>query len=211
MTIVTNIESKDSEALRHPGCWKPKVSSLVLTTTTLAAAILVAATIAGCSNIRRGMSGSTIVGDLRSSKGLNASLPPLIGLDGKNVSLKLERPTLVHFFASWCSTCNDEMLALQEIARLSERSHFKVLFVAVEDALPALRAVAPQYQFPVYLDQGGRWKEQFHVNSLPKTILLNRDQQPILLRDPESGKMVREVVGPRVWSDEATAAFLENL
>ncbi len=81
---------------------------------------------------------------------------------------------LVHFFASWCEPCRDELPALQ---RLAERAapDLKVVAVAVADNDSRLRRLLDDtgVTFPVLMDQDRVVARSWSIAALPSTVVLD--------------------------------------
>ncbi|MFM1847476.1 MAG: hypothetical protein RL417_950 [Pseudomonadota bacterium] len=112
------------------------------------------------------------------------------------------RPTLLHFWATWCATCREEMGSLAHVVR--EVSEIEVVAVAVEDDSEAVvRFIeAEKLPFPVLLDEGEA-RARFSITTLPFTVFLDRDGAPIRFLDPASGAPVTELAEPRYWGSRA--------
>lgn len=105
-------------------------------------------------------------------------------LGGGNAALA-SRPgetVLVHFFATWCEPCRDELPA---VARLASRGApaLKVVAISVAEVDSRVqRFIEPMaLGFPVLLDRDRAVTKAWHVSSLPTTFVLNDRLEPKLV------------------------------
>ena len=110
----------------------------------------------------------------------------------------LGEATLLHFWATWCVTCREEMSSLGRVAR--ELPSLRVIAIAVEDDPVAVAEFIETAELPytVVLD-GGTARARFNIRSLPHTVLLDQSGARMSLLDPESGETVAAVTSPRYW------------
>ncbi len=88
------------------------------------------------------------------------------------------KPVLLHFWATWCSTCQMEA---DNIERLSK--HFNVITVAVKsgDATAVKKYLKEHnYTFKVVNDPKGTLAHTFHVSAFPTTFIYDKNHQLIL-------------------------------
>ena len=89
---------------------------------------------------------------------------------------------LVHFFATWCEPCREELPALN---RLSARAHEKVKVLAISVAEVDLRVRrfldAMPLSFPVLLDRDRAVTRAWKVSTLPTTFVLDAELHPQLV------------------------------
>jgi peroxiredoxin len=100
---------------------------------------------------------------------------------GANVALEAARGrvVLVHFFATWCEPCREELPALNRLAARAGGS-VKVLAIAVADAERSVQrffATTP-VDFPILLDRDRAVAKAWNVATLPTTFVLDGSLQP---------------------------------
>jgi thiol-disulfide isomerase/thioredoxin len=109
------------------------------------------------------------------------TLPDTTGTD---VALESGRGhvVLVHFFATWCEPCREELPALN---RLSARANGKVKVIAISVADVDLRVRSfietLPVSFPVLLDRERAVAKAWKVTSLPTTFVLDKNLHPRLV------------------------------
>jgi peroxiredoxin len=99
--------------------------------------------------------------------------------DGGTVRLSELRGqvVMINFWASWCGPCRQEMPLLQQLYGKYEPLGFTLLGVNVEpDSTQAqdwLKKVS--VSFPILFDRDNKVSEQFGVEAMPSTVLIDRD------------------------------------
>ncbi|MDQ7050873.1 MAG: TlpA disulfide reductase family protein [Enterobacterales bacterium] len=99
--------------------------------------------------------------------------------DGKNVRLSDLRGqvVLLNFWASWCGPCRQEMPILDQLQTKYSQAGFSVLGVNLD----AKSAKAIKYlkdtpvNFTVLYDPQGKVSEQYGVQAMPSTVIIDRD------------------------------------
>lgn len=129
------------------------------------------------------------------------SLP---GLDGTTVPLKAfkGRTVLVHFFATWCAPCREELPSLTRFLNRSA-AHASVIAISVADADQRVKHFLEQtpVNFPVLLDRERTVAKSWNVSALPTTYILDANLKPMLVVEsdfpwdttdiePATGKLV---------------------
>jgi thiol-disulfide isomerase/thioredoxin len=105
-------------------------------------------------------------------------------LDGSALDLNAlhGRVVIVHFFATWCEPCREELPALQRLAARSGKPPVTVIAIAVAD--PELRVRrflhATPVDFPVVLDQDRAVAKAWDISELPSTVILDPELRPRL-------------------------------
>jgi thiol-disulfide isomerase/thioredoxin len=82
---------------------------------------------------------------------------------------------MVNFWATWCGPCRLEMPALDRIYTYYQPQGLVVLSITDEDLFkigPMLAAA--KYHPVVLLDPGGKVRQRFHIDGIPKTFLFDR-------------------------------------
>lgn len=104
-------------------------------------------------------------------------------LDGPVVDLAALRgtPVIVHFFATWCAPCVEEMASLNALAT-RRQGKIIVLAVNVGEVDARVRSFFRErpVSFPVLLDRDRRAMKAWRVEGLPASFVLDRDLRPVL-------------------------------
>lgn len=89
---------------------------------------------------------------------------------------------LVHFFATWCAPCVEEMTSLQKLTALTRGKPLKVVAVNVAEVELRVRAFFEKLpvDFPVLLDRDRAVTKAWEVYGLPSTFVLDADLVPRL-------------------------------
>jgi len=108
----------------------------------------------------------------------------LPSLDGNTIALT-SRPgetVLVHFFATWCEPCREELPALVRLAKRGAPA-LKVIAISVAEVDSRVqRFIEPMaVGFPVLLDRDRAVAKAWHVSSLPTTVVLDARLAPKLV------------------------------
>jgi peroxiredoxin len=100
---------------------------------------------------------------------------------GANVALEAARGhvVLVHFFATWCEPCREELPALNRLAARAG-GNVKVLAIAVADADQRVQRFfeTTPVDFPVLLDRDRAVAKAWNVATLPTTFVLDAGLRP---------------------------------
>jgi peroxiredoxin len=156
----------------------------------LSVALLLAALLAGAAACDKGASaplpdGAAEKGGARVSKGV----APQIGYTAPDFELKdlhghasrlsdyRGKVVLLNFWATWCGPCRIEMPTIQALYEDYGDRDFQVLAVAgdyegASKVGPFLEQI--QVTFPSLLDDEGKVQDQYYVNALPMSFLLDR-------------------------------------
>ena len=129
----------------------------------------------------------------------------LAGLDGKQVRLSDLRGkiVLVHFWATWCPPCVEELPTLDAVSRELPGSDFQVLAVSVDQG--GAQTVGSFLQrnrlaLPVLLDTDHAVSSTYGTFKFPETYVVGRD-----------GIVKYKIIGPADWKDRSTLQALQQL
>lgn len=151
-----------------------------------------------------------IAGELKKLRAAPVSAPPLperpapkmtlsmVGPDGKRVALAslLDRPAIVHFWATWCKPCVEELPALLKAKPAIEKeTGARLVLVSVEDAASGARiaqfAKTLKIPFTSYrAPSGGAFDVVDPSYRVPRTYLVGK-----------SGELLAILFGSQDWGD----------
>jgi thiol-disulfide isomerase/thioredoxin len=107
--------------------------------------------------------------------------------------------TLVHFWATWCPPCIQEIPALQRLARdFGGHDDFTVLMVAVSDSNGKVRNFLGRNADMVLFDPNWEVANRYGTDKLPETYLV------------VNGQVVRKFVGMTDWDDAALRREIQS-
>lgn len=99
--------------------------------------------------------------------------------EGRNLRLSEQRGqvVLVNFWATWCGPCKQEMPHLNRLYEKYRSAGFVLLGVSVDDDPKAAQALAERLglRFPVLFDAGKAVSRLYALDSMPSTVLIDRD------------------------------------
>ena len=112
------------------------------------------------------------------------------------------RVVLVHFWATWCPPCRQELPSLLETAgELRRDGRFEVLAVSVDDDWPKLRAFFPGAMPDAVVRMlTPAAQRKYGTSTLPDTYLVGPD-----------GRLVERFVGAQDWRDVTLRAHLAGV
>ncbi|MDP8254179.1 MAG: TlpA disulfide reductase family protein [Candidatus Alcyoniella australis] len=111
---------------------------------------------------------------------------------------ELDRPLVLTFFATWCAPCRREIPLMIELEK-RHAGRVNVLCVVVDaQAIDSVRSLVAELKipYPMLLDESGRIKRIYGVQSLPTTLVIRPD---------------RKIAARFVGFDDQDAAALDEL
>ncbi len=108
--------------------------------------------------------------------------------------------TLVHFWATWCAPCVEEIPALERFRNdLADRHDFRVILIAVADNPEKVRSFLGLGQDDsVLFDPSWDVAHRFGSTQIPETYLIDR------------GEVVEKFIGATDWSNPAVRKRIED-
>jgi thiol-disulfide isomerase/thioredoxin len=107
--------------------------------------------------------------------------------------------TLVHFWATWCAPCRDELPALLEVAS-SHHGSLRVLAVSLDDGWPAVSLFFDDsIPAEIYRLADARARDRYGVSSLPDTFVV-----------AASGELIARAHGPRDWRSAQARQLIQQ-
>lgn len=112
----------------------------------------------------------------RSVRAPDLSLPALDG-EAAHLGAETGRIVVVHFFATWCEPCRDELKSLQRLAEAFEARPFQILAVDVGEPGDRVRRFLERnkisLRFPVLIDFDKKAMRAWDVEMLPTSYVLD--------------------------------------
>ncbi|MFN8470857.1 MAG: TlpA disulfide reductase family protein [Anaerolineae bacterium] len=192
---MDNLNPDESPSANRPASrrrWPRIIGLLLIVLAPIAASLLYAGAAAGLPLERLGVRGDN-------TPAPDFTLP---GLYGGDLSLTSYRghPVILNFWASWCAPCRAEAPAVQRVWDQYRDQGVVFLGVNSSDNDTAARAYLTEYgiTYPNVRDEAGAVAPLYHADSLPTTILIDRE-----------GRIVGRRVGavPEQW----LAARIEDM
>ena len=125
----------------------------------------------------------------RGLRAVDAAAPgfSLADLSGHSVALAdfSGRAVLIHFFATWCEPCREELPALQRLATRDPK--VTVVAIAVADTPLRVKRLLAQVPvaFPILLDPDRAAAKGWGVTTLPTSFFFSADQATRLVVEQE--------------------------
>jgi peroxiredoxin len=110
---------------------------------------------------------------------------------------------LLNFWATWCPPCREEMPSMERLHQRYGNRGFSIVAISIDAGgapvvVPFARAL--KLTFPIALDPGMAVNNEYRVQALPSTFLIDRNANVVAL-----------AVGPRDWDSRAARALIESL
>jgi len=127
------------------------------------------------------------------------------GMDGKMVSLSDFRGkvVLVNIWATWCSSCVDEMPSMEKLYQKLKGEDFEILAVSIDSL--GEKVVAPfmkkyKLTFPALIDSAGAIRMGYRTTGVPESFIIDKD-----------GILVKKVIGSIDWTKPETLHLFQRL
>jgi thiol-disulfide isomerase/thioredoxin len=123
---------------------------------------------------------NTNVQDTGPKPGFLAPAFKLTGMDGKTyvVGGKREKPLMLNLWASWCGPCELEAPDLKSVyEKYGNDFDLYGINTTDKDNLEEVKKFVKQYKlpFPILLDMDGKVADQFRLNLIPTSFLVDRN------------------------------------
>lgn len=138
-------------------------------------------------------------------KGGDKTAPPFILKDLKGTPRSLsdykDKVILIHFWASWCVPCKEEMPVLKKLWEELKGKGFVVLAIA-EDSKRAAKSFVNDFEigFPVLIDQYGKVMRSYGVRMLPTSFIVNK-----------KGEVEKVIIGPGDWDSNTSKNLIKGI
>ena len=126
-------------------------------------------------------------------------------MGGKMVSLSDYRGkvVLVNIWATWCSSCVDEMPSMEKLYQKLKGEDFEILAVSI-DSLGA-EVVAPfmkkyKLTFPALIDSAGAIRMGYRTTGVPESFIIDKD-----------GILVKKIIGSLDWTKPEILHLFQRL
>ncbi|GJQ57796.1 MAG: hypothetical protein D8M57_03490 [Candidatus Scalindua sp. AMX11] len=149
---------------------------------------------------------STVTGGMQYPK-VRKVPPPfsLTDIEGSQFSLNntKDKAVIIHFWATWCEPCRDELPTLEAAWKKLQGSDLQVIgIVSEKDSIGAVRDFVSKQRltFPILVDSQGKTYESYLVKALPTTYIIGKD-----------GKIASRVNGAINWQDEQIVQYVRDI
>jgi cytochrome c biogenesis protein CcmG, thiol:disulfide interchange protein DsbE len=104
----------------------------------------------------------------------------LTDLEGRTVRIPDDlkgKVVLVHFWAAGCSSCKEEMPAMESLQSRYRKKGLAIAAINVGQRRDAVKSFVAglKVTYPIYLDQDTRVARAYEVVGVPKTVILDRN------------------------------------
>lgn len=146
--------------------------------------------------------------ELAGAQALNEQASGIVIMDLAGHTFMLKdlkgQAVILHFWASWCSPCKDELPALEKIHQEFKNSGLTVLAVSIEDNADLTRmtglAASLGATFPVYAIRQGADAERYWSLGVPITYFIDKN-----------GNIIGRIIGEGRWSEEGVKRLVRKM
>jgi thiol-disulfide isomerase/thioredoxin len=159
--------------------------------------LLIALVVAGCTKEKKESGSAPAV---TGNPALDFSLSGPAG-DTRLSALK-GNLLLVHFWATWCPPCREELPSLAKLNSQMAGKPFRLLAISIDkDGNPAVQKLFGQLgiTLPVLLDPSSEVAKQYGITGVPETFIIS-----------PAGEILKKIVGPMEWTSPEVLAYLTD-
>jgi peroxiredoxin len=124
--------------------------------------------------------------------------------DGRSITLSQLKGKVVflNFWATWCPPCRSEMPSMEMLYQRYKQNGLELIALDIMEKPSQVQAFMQEYAytFPVVLDTRGEVSNQYGIQAVPATFIIDRDNTIIF-----------SAVGTRNWSTPGIFAAFERL
>jgi cytochrome c biogenesis protein CcmG, thiol:disulfide interchange protein DsbE len=124
--------------------------------------------------------------------------------DGRRAQLSQFRGevVLLHFWATWCPPCTEEMPDLEALSRRFQSQKLRVITIGEDSDIQEVRKFyeAHALTLPAYVDEKNRISKMYGVYKFPETFLIDAN-----------GVIRKHYVGIQSWTNPRELRFLEDV
>ncbi len=109
---------------------------------------------------------------------------------------------LVHFWATWCPPCREELPSLAGLNARMGGKPFRLLAISIDnEGNEAVQKLLGRLgiTLPVLLDPSSQVAKQYGITGVPETFIIS-----------PSGVVLKKIVGSMDWSSPETLAYLND-
>jgi thiol-disulfide isomerase/thioredoxin len=130
---------------------------------------------------------------------------PIVARDGRKIDLAREKGKfiIVHFWATWCPPCVEEIPALSRFwDKYGKRDDLVLYVISVDKDWKTIDSFAAKNpnNLPMYRDPDAKTAERFGSSQYPETYIANR-----------AGRVLFRVQGAMAWDDPEVRQRIEQL
>ncbi|WP_434360542.1 redoxin domain-containing protein [Parasalinivibrio latis] len=125
--------------------------------------------------------------------------PTLLPLAGTDTLVDKGKPTLLHFWATWCAPCREELPKFESLSPHLDNRGIALKIINVGEPENAVRQFLHDYplSLPVILDPDGKSATKWQVTGFPSSVLVGGN-----------GRILKRFSGSRDWDDKSVRAEL---
>ncbi len=125
-------------------------------------------------------------------------------LKGRSVDLSkyANKVVVLHFWATWCEPCRDEIPTLIELEKQLRGKPIAIISVSLDNDLKQIDRFfqGAKPAFPILLDPKQKLSTLYGTFKVPETFIIDR-----------GGRIRDKIIGSRYWLDGVTVNYLKLL